>query len=107
MLRAMGLRPPPRSSPLGRSRRVASRRPRLRAVTSTFSGGGIPRRDSRIPLDAIDGDWIKRGRWDLDGIGSVDELVSWLAREGISVADFKLLDVYRANVDRLPWLAEL
>ncbi len=68
----------------------------------------LPEGNSKIPIDAIDGDWIKRGRWDLHGIDSRDALLAWLVQGGgISVEQFKRLDVYQANVERLPWLRSI
>lgn len=53
-----------------------------------------------------DGDWIKGGTWDLRA-KTADELRDYLAAVGLSIEHFKTLVVYRANVERLPWLAEL
>jgi hypothetical protein len=60
-----------------------------------------------VELDRYDGDWIKRGRWDLVGVNTLPKLRRWLEQQGITAAQFKRLDVYQANVDRLPWLRDL
>jgi len=60
-----------------------------------------------LAMDAPDhnGDWTKQ-TWDLQ-IDSKDQLLSWLAAIGQTVAWFKGLTVYKMNVDKMPWLQEL
>lgn len=60
-----------------------------------------------INLDAHDGDWIKRGRWDVDIPQDLPSLRAWLAASSMTVESFKELEVYKANVTRLPWLRDL
>lgn len=55
--------------------------------------------------DDDNANWTKRS-WDLD-VYNVDDLRALLDRMGVSVADFKRKLVYRANVDKLPWLKKL
>lgn len=59
-----------------------------------------------VNIDEVDGDWIKRGRWDLPAT-NLSELRAWLAEHGMTVSQFKRLDVYKANVKRLRWLQKL
>lgn len=59
-----------------------------------------------IEIDAYDGDWIKRGQWNLSA-SNVAELRSWLDSKGMTVEHFKTLQVYKGNVDRMPWLRDL
>ena len=62
-----------------------------------------------LSLDAYDGDWIRRGSFDLlnHGVDSPEKLREWLAQHGMTVEQFKTLPVYRGNVDRIGWLREL
>jgi hypothetical protein len=61
----------------------------------------------RINLDAdlANADWTKQ-TWDL-GIDNVEDLRAWLQRTGSTVEAFKALPVYKLNVGKLPWLADL
>lgn len=65
-------------------------------------------RGEPLDIDAVDGDWIKRGAWDIPA-WSVGELRAWLDRQGMTVAEFKELEVYRAHVGDpdMGWLREL
>jgi hypothetical protein len=66
--------------------------------------------DSMEPLvlniDASDGDWIKRGSWDIPA-ANVEDLREWLFWQQMPVEEFKKLDVYLGNVERMPWLKDL
>jgi hypothetical protein len=55
--------------------------------------------------DLMNADWTKRS-WDL-GIGNVEDLRTWLKSQGITVAAFKRLPVYKCNVSKLKWLEDL
>jgi hypothetical protein len=59
-------------------------------------------------IDAVpsNADWPK-GAWDLIGIDSVESLRQYLERNGETVEHFKTLPVYKANVDKVPWLNDL
>jgi hypothetical protein len=59
-----------------------------------------------LHIDAADADWIKRGIWDIPAT-NLPDLCEWLWRQNIAVDDFKKLDVYLANVERMPWLKNL
>jgi hypothetical protein len=61
-----------------------------------------------LHIDAYDGDWIKRGSWDIPA-SNVDELREWLMGQQINPSAFKRLQVYRAHVDRpgMGWLRQL
>jgi hypothetical protein len=48
-------------------------------------------------------DWIKGGAWDIPA-QNADELLQYLVARGLTWDGFKALPVYRANVDRIPWL---
>lgn len=60
-----------------------------------------------LNLDATtDGqDWIKRGAWDLS-IDSGPRLNTWLMNGGHGPDWFKATEAFKANVSRMPWLAE-
>ena len=55
--------------------------------------------------DLDNADWTKR-TWDLD-IDNIDDLKAYLKRNNTSITSFKLLPVYKMNVDKIPWLKEL
>jgi hypothetical protein len=59
-----------------------------------------------LHIDVADADWIKRGIWDIPAT-NLPDLYEWLWRQDIAVDDFKKLDVYLANVERMPWLKNL
>lgn len=59
-----------------------------------------------LSADAADGDWIKRGTWDLPA-KTVEDLRELLYDLQVPVEQFKQLDVYTANVEKLPWLKAL
>lgn len=62
----------------------------------------------RISPDEHDGDWIKRGRWDLPPtVTDLDSLRNYLSDIGMAVETFKDLDVYRAHLGKMPWLRRL
>jgi hypothetical protein len=65
-------------------------------------------RRATINLDADlrNADWTKQS-WDLTGIHSVEALRAYLKSQGMSVAAFKHLPVYRLNLRREPWLKDL
>lgn len=49
----------------------------------------------------------QRGQqWDISA-ANVEELRAWLRAQQMTVEKFKTLDVYRATLPRLPWLADL
>jgi hypothetical protein len=56
-----------------------------------------------IHADAADSDWIKRGSWDIPA-DNLPDLREWLSGQQMTVEAFKKLDVYQANLDKLPWL---
>lgn len=66
-----------------------------------------------VSVDRTDGDWIKRGSWDLmwrgRRIDNVADLREFIQAIGMTVAEFKQLAVYVGNVRRpeLPWLGDL
>ena len=55
--------------------------------------------------DLSNADWTKQS-WDL-GIDNVEDLRAWLKRQGMTVAAFKALPVYKLNAGKLPWLEAL
>lgn len=59
-----------------------------------------------VDADLVNADWVKR-TWDLLHIKTVEQLKAHLQAVGMSVAQFKKLPVYRANLDTLPWLKDL
>jgi hypothetical protein len=59
-----------------------------------------------LHIDAADGDWIKRGTWDIPA-ANIEELREHLERIDMPTETFKRLDVYKENLARLPWLADL
>lgn len=61
--------------------------------------------DFSLDDDPDNANWTKQS-WDL-GVDNVDDLRALLERLGITVEDFKKKLVYRANVDKLPWLKDL
>lgn len=69
------------------------------------------RRDRRprpvFEIDAEDPDWIKRDTWDLPTTGA--ELRASIAASGLTVGEFKQLEVYKAHADDpdLPWVRNL
>ncbi|HEY8775905.1 MAG TPA: hypothetical protein VIM33_05410 [Gaiellaceae bacterium] len=59
-----------------------------------------------LNIDAHDGDWIKRGTWDIPA-SNIDELREWLMSQQFNPSDFKNTEAYKANVERMPWLRDL
>ena len=59
----------------------------------------------RVDADIDNADWTKQS-WDL-GIDNVEDLRAWLKAQGITVAAFKRLPVYKFNVSKLKWLEDL
>jgi hypothetical protein len=50
-----------------------------------------------INLDELDGDWIKRGQWDIPA-HDVETLRAWIAAQGMTMF-FRTLEVYKARRD--------
>ena len=76
--------------------------------------GDVMTDESDVPVanvDAADGDWIKRGAWDIWRgdrlIDNVLDLREWIHNAQMSVDEFKQLVVYRSHLDDMPWLKEL
>jgi len=69
----------------------------------------VSREREPLSIDAHDGDWLRRGSFDLlnHGVDTPEKLRDWILQRGMTVEHFKTLDTYRANVDKLPWLREL
>lgn len=69
--------------------------------------------DESLPLINVDegpynADWTKQS-WDITGVDTVEKLREYIARQGMSVEQFKRLPVYVLNVNRggMEWLADL
>lgn len=61
-----------------------------------------------LELDRHDSDWIRRGPLDLPPeLLSAEGLRGFLDAIGMTVANFKRQQAYKANVERLPWLRDL
>lgn len=58
-----------------------------------------------IDANPNNADWTKQS-WDIPA-NSLDELRQWLASQELTVEQFKALPVYRFNIKKLAWLAEL
>lgn len=58
-----------------------------------------------IDADLTNADWPKQS-WDLP-VSTVGELRRHLKAQGITIAQFKRLPVYRLNVSKLAWLRKL
>lgn len=56
--------------------------------------------------DLANADWTKRS-FDFPGIENAQQMREHLELNGSSVREFKLLPVYRLNLDSVPWLREL
>ena len=59
-----------------------------------------------LDADIHNADWTKR-TWDLLDVEDEDDLMEHLSDTGMSLEHFKTLPVYKFNVNKLPWLAEL
>ena len=58
--------------------------------------------------DASDGDWIKRGTWDIRP-QSLPDLYEWLFDQRLTPDEFKQTELYRSHVDDPDklWLLDL
>ena len=58
-----------------------------------------------IDANLENADWTKQS-WDIPA-HSVKDLRAWQKRQGMTIAHFKRLPVYRFNVEKLAWLKDL